>query len=103
MQRVTVLYPNKEGSQFDFDYYMKKHIPWVAGLVGRSIEVRRGLSSATGGPAPFTCLATIQVNTIDEFQAVFAKHGAEIWRIFRTTPTLNPSSSLTRSLNNRHP
>jgi uncharacterized protein (TIGR02118 family) len=78
MQRVTVLYPNKEGSQFDFDYYMKKHIPWVAGLVGKSIEVRRGLSSATGGPAPFTCLATIQVNTIDEFQAVFGKHGAEI-------------------------
>ena len=27
---------------------------------------------------PFTCLATIQVNTIDEFQALFAKHGAEI-------------------------
>ena|SRR5579864_7154952 len=78
MQRVTVLYPNKDGAQFNFDYYMKKHIPWVAGLVGKNIEVRRGISSATGAPPPFVCLATIQVSSISEFQTVFAKHGAEI-------------------------
>ena len=78
MQRVTVLYPNKEGAKFNFDYYMKKHVPWVAGLVGKSIEVRRGISSASGSSAPFVCMATIQVDAITEFQAVFAKHGAEI-------------------------
>jgi uncharacterized protein (TIGR02118 family) len=78
MQRVTVIYPNKEGAKFNFDYYTKKHIPWVAGLVGKSIEVRKGLSSASGAAAPFVCLATINVNTIEEFQAVFAKHGAAI-------------------------
>jgi uncharacterized protein (TIGR02118 family) len=78
MQRVTVLYPNKEGAKFNFDHYMKKHVPWVAGLVGKSIEVRRGISSASGSPAPFVCMATIQVGTIDEFKSVFAKHGAEI-------------------------
>jgi uncharacterized protein (TIGR02118 family) len=78
MQRVTVIYPNKDGAKFNFDYYTKKHVPWVAGLVGKSIEVRRGLSSATGAPAPFVCVATINVNTIEEFQVAFAKHGAEI-------------------------
>ena len=78
MQRVTVLYPNKDGANFDFEYYTKKHVPWVAGLVGNSIEVRRGLSSVTGAPAPFVCLATIHVNSIEEFKAAFAKHGAEI-------------------------
>ena len=78
MQRVTVLYPNKDGANFNFEYYTKKHVPWVAGLVGNSIEVRRGLSSVTGASAPFVCLATIQVNSIDEFRATFAKHGAEI-------------------------
>lgn len=78
MQRVTVLYPNKEASHFNFEYYMAKHIPWVAGLAGSSIEVRRGLSSVTGGSAPFICVATINVNSIDEFRAMFSKHGAEI-------------------------
>jgi uncharacterized protein (TIGR02118 family) len=78
MQRVTVIYPNKEGAKFNFEYYTRKHVPWVAGLVGKSIEVRRGISSASGSPAPFVCLATIQVDSIEEFQVVFAKHGAEI-------------------------
>lgn len=78
MQRVTVIYPNKEGAKFNFDYYTKKHVPWVAGLVGKSIEVRRGISAASGSPAPFVCLATILVESIDQFQVVFAKHGAEI-------------------------
>jgi uncharacterized protein (TIGR02118 family) len=78
MQRVTVLYPNKDGAHFNFDYYMKKHIPWVSGLFSRPIEVRRGISSATGSPAPFLCLATILTNSTDEFQVVFNKHGAAI-------------------------
>ena len=78
MQRVTVLYPNREGATFNFDYYTAKHVPWVSELVGKSIEVRRGISSASGSPAPFVCIATILVDTIEEFQAVFAQHGAEI-------------------------
>lgn len=78
MQRITVLYPNKEGAHFDFDYYMKKHIPWVAGLFGRGIEVRRGISSAAGTAVPFVCLATILTNSIDEFKTVFGKDGAAI-------------------------
>jgi len=78
MQLVTVLYPNKAGAKFDFEYYTKKHTPWVSGLVGKKIEVRRGLSSPGGSPATFVCLATIPVNSLDEFQAMFAKHGAEI-------------------------
>lgn len=77
-ERVTVIYPNKEGSKFDFDYYTRKHVPWVAGLVGKSIEVRRGISSASGTAAPYVCVATIHTNSITEFQTVFAKHGAEI-------------------------
>jgi len=76
-QRVTVIYPNKDGSKFDFDYYAQKHVPWVARLFGKSIEVRRGISSAAGAPAPYVCIATIAAN-ITEFQAVFARHGADI-------------------------
>jgi uncharacterized protein (TIGR02118 family) len=76
-QCVTVVYPNKDGSKFDFDYYMQKHIPWVASLVGRKIEVRRGISAAAGSVAPYVCIATIAAS-IAEFQAVLARHGAEI-------------------------
>ncbi|MGA8621463.1 MAG: EthD family reductase [Candidatus Sulfotelmatobacter sp.] len=78
MQRVTVTYPNKSDAKFDFDYYMKKHIPFVAGLVGKSIEVRRGISTATGSPAAFVCMATIPIDSVAAFQTIFSQHGAEI-------------------------
>jgi uncharacterized protein (TIGR02118 family) len=78
MQRVTVAYPNKTGAQFNFDYYMKKHIPFVEGLVGKSIEVCRGISSTTGSPAAFVCVAAIPIDSVAAFQAIFAQHGAEI-------------------------
>ena len=78
MQRVTVAYPNKADAKFDFDYYMKKHIPFVAGLGGKSMEVGRGISSATGSPAAFVCVATIPIDSVAKFQAMFSQHGTEI-------------------------
>jgi uncharacterized protein (TIGR02118 family) len=78
MQRVTVLYPNKPDTKFDFDYYLSKHVPWVAGLVGEKIEVRRGISSVTGSQAAFVCVATIFINSVQEFQAVLSEHGEKI-------------------------
>jgi uncharacterized protein (TIGR02118 family) len=78
MQRVTVLYPNGTDIKFDFDYYLAKHVPWVAGLVGQKIEVRRGISTPTGSPAAFVCIATIHIQSVAEWQAVLAQHGAQI-------------------------
>lgn len=78
MQRVTVLYPNKPDTKFDFDYYLSKHVPWVASLVGQQIEVRRGISSVTGSQAAFVCVATIFINSVQEFQAVLSEHGEKI-------------------------
>ena|SRR5690348_5451645 len=77
MNCATVLYPNKEGARFDVDYYLNTHIPMVSSLLGYSIEVRRGVSSMSG-PARFLCVATIWVNSLDEFQSLMAKHGPQI-------------------------
>ena len=77
MQRVTVLYPSGADVKFDFDYYLAKHVPWVAGLVGQCIEVRRGISSPTGSPA-FVCIATIHIQSVADWEAVLAQHGPKI-------------------------
>jgi uncharacterized protein (TIGR02118 family) len=57
---------------------MKKHIPWVEGLVGKSIAVRRGISSTTGSDPAFVCVATILIDSIADFQTLLSKHGPEI-------------------------
>lgn len=77
MQRVTVLYPNGADVKFDFEYYLAKHVPWVAGLVSQSIEVRRGVSSPTSSPA-FVCIASIHIKSAADWEAVLTKHGSQI-------------------------
>ena len=78
MQCVTVAYPNQADAKFDFDYYMKKHIPFVAGLVGKNIEVRRGISTVAGAPVKFLCVATIPIDSVAAFRAILTQHGVKI-------------------------
>jgi len=37
MFKVAILYPNGEDKTFDMDYYEKKHMPMVAGFLGKNI------------------------------------------------------------------
>ncbi len=78
MQCATVLYPNKEDGRFDFEYYTSKHVPMAARLLGGNIEVRKGISSPGGAPAAFVCVATIWIESIDQFQAAIAKNGTQV-------------------------
>jgi uncharacterized protein (TIGR02118 family) len=81
MYCATVAYPRKDGGKFDFDYYAKKHIPMVTRFAGANCiksEIRKGIASPDGSPAPFVCVASIWIKSIEEFQAALAKHGGEI-------------------------
>ena len=81
MYCVSVAYPRKDGARFDFDYYTKKHIPMVSRLLGANAvksEVRKGVASPDGSPASFLCLASIWINSLEEFQATLDAHGSEI-------------------------
>ena len=78
MLYVMVLYPNQSGSKFDFDYYMKKHIPMVESLLNTSIAVSKGIATPNGTPIAFVCTARMRINSLEEFSTAFAKHGAQI-------------------------
>ena len=78
MQCATVLYPNKEGGRFDFEYYTSKHVPMAARLLAGSIEVRKGISGPDGSPAAFVCVATIWIDSLEQFQTAITKNGAAV-------------------------
>jgi uncharacterized protein (TIGR02118 family) len=78
MYYVTVLYPNREGMRFNFDYYMSKHIPMVARLLTTTIEVTKGVGTPRGTAATFLYAARIRVRSLDEYSAAMARHGAQI-------------------------
>ena len=59
MIKVSVLYPNTEGSRFDMDYYVNKHMPMVQSKLGSScLGVKRHEDSPfcdTRIPHPSAC------------------------------------------------
>lgn len=65
MIRVTVVYPNAEGSHFDIAYYCKTHIPLVQKLVGsalKAVAVEHGIAGGTpGSAAPYLAIGQLPI------------------------------------------
>ena len=81
MYCISIAYPKTDGGTFDFDYYLKKHIPMVGGYLGNNVdraEVRKGVASPDGSAASFICMANIWIKSVEELQATLAQHGGEI-------------------------
>jgi hypothetical protein len=61
MFKVPILYPNDDDKTFDMDYYENKHMPMLAGLLGRNLkyyEIDKGISGRmTGDKVPFLAIA----------------------------------------------
>ena len=81
MLRVTILYPRTAESRFDMDYYLEKHIPLVARLLGDNLEryeVDEGLGGALpGDPPPFAALGHFYFASTDALKAM-GKTGPEM-------------------------
>lgn len=83
MIRVNVIYPARQGARFDFDYYLKRHIPMVkdrlSGVGLSTITVDRGVGPMMpGADLPYACVASLQFPSSESVQQALAAHGAEI-------------------------
>lgn len=82
MIKVSVMYPNGNGSTFNMDYYSNKHVPMVAGLLGNYVKnaaIEKGL--AGGDPdsnAPFAAMGHLYFDTIEDFENSFGPNAEEI-------------------------
>ena len=82
MIKVSVLYPNQEGKAFDMDYYLSRHMPMVANLLGpvcRGASVEKGISGAAAGTSPaYRVLAHLLFDSVQAFETAFSQHAGEI-------------------------
>jgi uncharacterized protein (TIGR02118 family) len=84
MIKVSIFYPNKQGSRFDVDYYLNKHIPLSIDLFSahagfKGVSVERGI----GGGAPDTEPTYIMMchflfDSMETFLAVFTPNRATL-------------------------
>ena len=82
MIKVSVLYPNTEGSKFDTAYYMNIHLPMVQRKLGAAIKnlaVEVGLGGAEpGSPAPYIVMGHLYFDSVEAFQTAFGPHAQAI-------------------------
>lgn len=82
MTKVSVLYPNGEGKNFDMDYYCNTHIPLVGKLLGdalKSATVEKGLAGgAPGSNAPFAGMGNMYFDSVEDFGNAFGPNAEEI-------------------------
>jgi uncharacterized protein (TIGR02118 family) len=83
MVSIAVLYPNLSGRRFDHEYYNQRHMPFLMKLLRSSglirYEIDKGLAGvAPGSSAPYTCIARLYFNTMDDYQKAFSIHGTEL-------------------------
>jgi len=82
MIKVSVFYPNHAGAKFDMAYYLQKHIPMVQKFLGSAVKgvtVEEGISGVGPGAAmTYRAIAQFLFNSVEEFQAAFEPHAAEV-------------------------
>ncbi|HUN75306.1 MAG TPA: EthD family reductase [Steroidobacteraceae bacterium] len=81
MRCITVLYPNKEGVRFDFDYYKKKHATLIMRLYGKGIskyELRKGLSGPDGGKPTYVATVNFWIGDQKLFDEAQGRHTQEL-------------------------
>src|SRR5580693_1749187 len=77
MVKISVMYPNGEGSTFDMTYYLETHLALLRRLAGaqlKGISVDQGIG-IPGSPAPYLAMGHLLFDSVEDLQAVLATHG----------------------------
>ena len=78
MITVSVLYPYKEGSKFDMNYYINRHIPMVQEKLGTALK-GADMVQGMGGPEPgsppiYHAMIHMLFDSVEAFQGAFGPH-----------------------------
>jgi uncharacterized protein (TIGR02118 family) len=84
MVRISILYPNADGSRFDFQYYLDTHMPRSIELLSahpgyRGVSVEKGLGGAApGSPPTYIAMCHFLFESTEAFLEAFMPHAAEL-------------------------
>lgn len=92
--KVSILYPNGDGKTFDFDYYVNRHMPMVAGFLGKNLrfyEIDKGLTGRTAtDKMPYLAIGYFYINDIAEYNKAVALNRDTIVADFKNYTNIQP-------------
>ena len=94
MFKVAILYPNGEDKTFDMDYYGKKHMPMVAGFLGKNLkfyEIDKGIAGRTpNDKVPFLAIGYFYINDVAEYNKAIAQNRDAVINDFKNYTNIQP-------------
>ncbi|MGR4869497.1 EthD family reductase [Variovorax sp. LARHSF232] len=100
MIKVSVIYPNDEGSTFDMDYYIDKHVPLCQQLLGEAllkVEIDEGLSGAApDSRPPFVAAVHMYFESTAAFYEAFGPHGSAIRKDVPNYTSIKPLTQIAK-------
>jgi uncharacterized protein (TIGR02118 family) len=84
MVKISIFYPNSSSARFDFNYYIKRHMPHAIELLSahpgfRTVSVERGVSGTEPeSPPAYIAACVFTFDTVDSFLAAFMPNAAEL-------------------------
>lgn len=95
MIKVEILYPNGDGKTFDMDYYEKKHMPMMAGLIGKNLhfyEIDKGIAGRTPtDKVPFVAIGYFYIADVVEYNKVIVQNIAAIRKDIEQYTNIQPT------------
>ena len=92
--KVAILYPNGDDKTFDMDYYEKKHMPMVAGFLGKNLkfyEIDKGIAGRTpNDKAPFVAIGYFYINDVAEYNKAIAQNRDAVISDFKNYTNVQP-------------
>jgi uncharacterized protein (TIGR02118 family) len=94
MFKVSILYPVGEDKTFDMDYYEKKHMPMVAGFLGKNLkfyEIDKGIAGRTpNDKAPFVAIGYFYITDVAEYNKAIAQNRDAVISDFKNYTNIQP-------------
>ena len=94
MFKVTVLYPNGEDKTFDMEYYEEKHMPMVAGFLGKNLkfyEIDKGIAGRTpNDKVPFVAIGYFYIHDVSEYNKAIAQNRDAVISDFKNYTNIQP-------------
>src|SRR4029079_16108867 len=94
MFKVAILYPNGEDKTFDMDYYEKKHMPMVAGFLGKNLkfyEIDKGIAGRTpNDKVPFMVIGYFYISDVAEYNKAIAQNRDAVLSDFKNYTNIQP-------------
>jgi uncharacterized protein (TIGR02118 family) len=94
MFKVAILYPNGEEKNFDMEYYEKKHMPMVAGFLGKNLkfyEIDKGIAGRTpNDKVPFVAIGYFYISDVAEYNKAIAQNRDAVMSDFKNYTNIQP-------------